>query len=159
MPKTKSKTKEKTTAKKTTTGAFTARSAVEIHAAFRDTVGMTAKVAQAIADAGVNILAGTGYSASAMYRKAIFTLIVNDFAKAANALEGIGAEDIEESSVILVDMANKVGALQRASKIISDAKINIFYFYATTSSGRTATCVIKTADDKKAIKLLNKAKA
>jgi len=137
---------------------FNARLAVEIHAAFKDTVGMTSKVATAVAEAGVNILAGSGYSASAMYRKAIFTFVVDDYSRAETALEGIGAEDIEETSVILVDMPNKVGAFERAARIIADAKINIFFFYATTSTGRTATCVIKTADDKKAISLLNKAK-
>lgn len=152
-------TKKKTAASSSQTGnAYNARAAVEIHAAFKDTVGMTSKVASALADAGVNILAGTGYSASAMYRKAIFTFVVDNYSKAEAALEGIGAEDIEETSVILVDMPNKVGAFERAARIIAKAKINIFFFYATTSTGRTATCVIKTADDKKAIKLLNKAK-
>jgi len=156
--------KAKTAANKTAGSAsgtavtFNARAAVEIHAAFKDKRGMTAKVASAIADAGVNILAGSGYAASAMYRKAIFTFVVDDYDKAEAALEGIGAEDIEETSVILVDMPNKVGALERAAKIIADAKINIFFFYATTSTGRSATCVIKTANDKKAIELLNKAK-
>jgi len=137
-------------------GVFNARLAVEIHAAFKDTVGMTSKVASAIAGAGVNILAGTGYSASAMYRKAIFTFVVDDYSRAETALEGIGAEDIEETSVILVDMPNKVGAFERAARIIADAKINILFFYATTSTGKTATCVIKTADDSRAIRLLNK---
>lgn len=77
---------------------------------------------------------------------ATFTLIANDLAKAEKALEKIGADDVQDSSVIMVEMANKVGALQRISKLIADAGINIYYFYSTTSSGKTATCVIKTAD-------------
>jgi hypothetical protein len=105
----------------------------------------------------VNIRAATGYSAHAMYRKAVFTLIVDDFLKAEKALERMGASDVEESSVILVDMVNKVGALERAATVIANAGINIFYFYATTSAGKSATCVFKTADDKRAITLLNKA--
>ncbi len=32
--------------------------------------------------------------------------------------------------------------------------INIYVCYSTTSSGKTATCVTKTADDKKTIKVL-----
>ncbi len=80
-----------------------------------------------------------------------------DFAKAERALEQIGAEDIHESSVFLVETPNKVGALERVAKLISDACINIYYFYGTTSTRKTATSVIKTADDKKAIKVLQKA--
>ncbi|MBS1235089.1 MAG: hypothetical protein H6R43_805, partial [Nitrospirae bacterium] len=120
-------------------------------------VGLTAKVAAALAAENVNILAGTGYSASDFRRKAVFTLIVDDLAKAEKALERIGADDIQDSSVIMVEMANKVGALKKISKLIADSGINIYYFYSTTSSGKTATCVLKTADDKKTIKVLREA--
>jgi len=144
-------------AKKVSAPAFTAQTAKEITATFEDSMGLTAKVAAALATEDVNILAGTGYSASGTRRKATFTLIVDDLVKAERALEKIGAEEVQDSSVIMVEMANKVGALERISKIIADAGINIYYFYATTSSGKTATCVIKTADDKKTIKVLSQA--
>jgi hypothetical protein len=136
---------------------FTARTAKEITATFRDSIGLTAKVAAAVAAARVNILAATGYSASGMRRNATFNLVVDDFVKAEKALDRIGAEDIHESSIIMVETPNKVGALQRVAKIIADANIDIYYFYATTSSGKTATSVIKTANDKKAIKALQEA--
>jgi hypothetical protein len=158
--KTAAKKMTKVTAKgarKPTATGFSARPAIEITATFPDRVGMTSKVAAAVAAENVNILAGTGYSSSGMRRNAIFTLIVDDFSKAEKALDKIGADDIQESSVVLVDMANKVGALERASRIIADAGINIYYFYATTSTGKTATCVFRTADDKETIRLLNKA--
>jgi hypothetical protein len=142
--------------RKTAVPEFTAKEAIEITAAFPDTLGLTAKVAKALAAENVNILAGTGYSASGMRRKAIFTLIVDNYAKAERALEKIGADDLHESSVIMVETPNKVGALERVSKIIADAGINIYYFYATTSSGKTATSVFKTADDKKTIRVLSK---
>lgn len=143
--------------KKPAAPEFTAKEAIEITATFPDTLGLTAKVAAALASENVNILAGTGYSASGMRRKAIFTLIVDNYAKAERALEKIGADDLHESSVIMVETPNKVGALERVSKIIANAGINIYYFYATTSSGKTATSVFKTADDKKTIKVLHKA--
>jgi hypothetical protein len=120
-------------------------------------VGLTAKVAAALARENVNILAGTGYSASGMRRKATFTLIVDDLMKAEKALDRIGADGIQDSSIIMVETANKVGALERISRIIADAGIMIYYFYSTTSSGKTATCVFKTADDKRAIKVLREA--
>ncbi len=143
--------------KKLSGPSFTARAAKEITATFVDCVGLTAKVASALAAENVNILAGTGYSASGTRRKAIFTLIVDDLIKAEKALEKIGADEIQDSSVIMVETANKVGALQRISEIIANAGIMIYYFYSTTSSGKTATCVFKTADDRKAIKVLQAA--
>jgi hypothetical protein len=133
---------------------YRAKTATEITATFTDTIGLTAKVAAAVAAENVNILAATGVSASSLRRNATFTLIVDDFAKAERALERIGAEEIHESSVIMVETPHKVGALERIARLIADAGINIYYFYATTSSGQTATSVIKTADDKKAIKIL-----
>jgi len=136
---------------------FTAKTAKEITATFRDSIGLTAKVAAAVAAAKVNILAATGTSASGMRKNATFNLVVDDFVKAEKALDKIGAEDIHESSIIMVETPNKVGALQKVAKIIADAGIDIYYFYATTSSGKTATSVIKTANDKKAIKALQEA--
>jgi predicted amino acid-binding ACT domain protein len=94
-------------------------------------MGLTAKVASALAAENVNILAGTGYSASGMRRKATFTLIVDNLEKAERALERIGADEIQDSMVILVETENKVGALEKISKAISDAGINIYYFYST----------------------------
>jgi hypothetical protein len=171
MAKTKKKAKKKAAKKiiarkavkpaaaapKRPAGNFTAKPAVEITATFQDKIGLTASLAAAVAVEKVNILAATGYSASSERRNAIFTLVVDDFFKAERALEKIGAEDISESSVIMVETPNKPGALQRIAKLISDAGINIYYFYATTSSGKTATSVIRTADDKKAIKVLRNA--
>jgi hypothetical protein len=136
---------------------FTVSTAIEITATFPDSMGLTAKVAAALAAENVNILAGTGYSASGMRRKATFTLIVDDLEKAEKALERIGADEIQDSLVLFVETENKVGALEKISKAISNAGINIYYFYSTTSSGKTATCVFKTADDQKAIKVLRSA--
>ena len=144
-------------AKKSKAPSFTARTAKEITATMLDGIGITAKVAAALAAEKVNILAGTGYSASGFRRMATFTLIVDNIEKAEKALEEIGAENIQDQSVIMVETENKPGALERVSRIIADAGIAIYYFYATTSSGRTATSVIKTANDKKAIKALSKA--
>jgi hypothetical protein len=138
-------------------GTYTVRTGTEITAMCVDSVGLTAKVAAAVAAENVNILAATGYSASGLREKATFTLVVDDYAKAERALERIGADEIHESTVILVETPNKVGALERIARTIADAGINIYYFYATTSHGATATSVIKTANDKKAIKALQQA--
>ncbi len=144
-------------ARKLSAPVFTVTAAKEITATFVDCVGLTAKVAAALAAEKVNIIAGTGYSASGIRRKAIFTLIVDDLVMAEKALDRIGADDIQDSSVILVETENKVGALEQIARIVANAGIMIYYFYSTTSSGKTATCVFKTADDKKAMRVLCKA--
>jgi hypothetical protein len=139
------------------TAEFIVKTGMEITAMFPDTMGLTARVAEAVAAEHVNILAATGYSASGLREKATFTLVVDDYASAERALERIGADEIHESTVLLVETPNRVGALERIADLIAAAGINIFYFYATTSSGHTATTVMKTADDAKAIKVLRKA--
>ena len=68
-------------AKKLSAPAFSSKTAKEITATFVDSMGLTAKVAAALATEDVNILAGTGYSASGTRRKATFTLIVDDLVK------------------------------------------------------------------------------
>ena len=136
---------------------FTAKTAKEITATILDGVGMTAKIAAALAKENVNILAGTGYSASGFRRMATFTLIVDDVIKAEKVLDDVGAENIQSQSIIMVETENRPGALERISGIIAEAGIAIYYFYSTTSSAKTASCVIKTADDKKTIKVLSKA--
>jgi hypothetical protein len=144
-------------ARKRPAAEFTVKTGMEITAMFPDSVGLTAKVAAAVAAQNVNILAATGYSASGLREKATFTLVVDDYPKAEQALQRIGANEIHESTVLLIETPNQVGALERIANLIADAGINIFYFYATTSSGATATTVMKTADDAKAIKVLQKA--
>lgn len=139
------------------TAEFTVKTGMEITAMFPDSLGLTAKVAEAVAGENVNILAATGYSASGLRQKAIFTLVVDDYPRAEAALQRIGANEIHESTVLLVETPNKVGALKRIATLIAEGGINIFYFYATTSAGDRATTVVKTADDAKAIKVLRSA--
>ncbi len=144
--------------KKAAAPEFTAKMAIEITTTFKDSIGLTAKISAALAKAKVNILAGTGYAAGCMSRKATFNFIVEDFAKAERVLDDVGADEINEQSILLVQTPNKPGALGRITGLISKADINIYYFYATTSSGRTATSVIKTANDSKALKIFTKAR-
>ena len=53
-------------------------------------------------------------------------------------------------------MTNTPGELQKVAKKIGDAGIDIEYMYATAGAGKTATCIFRTADDKKAIRAINK---
>jgi hypothetical protein len=56
---------------------------------------------------------------------------------------------VTEEDVILVEMPNRVGEMQKVAAKIAAAGINISYAYATVGSGRFAFCVLKTNNDKK----------
>lgn len=115
-------------------------------------VGLLSEVSTAIAGAKVNINAICAYE---MEEKAYFMLLTESNAKAKKALSPLGGE-IAEEDVITVEMPNKEGELQKVAKKIADAGIDINYMYGTAGPGKSSICVFKTADDKKAIKVINK---
>ena len=53
-------------------------------------------------------------------------------------------------------MPNRAGALRTVAQKIADAGVDIVYMYGTAGTGRSALCVFKTVDDKKAIRAINK---
>jgi hypothetical protein len=114
-------------------------------------VGLLSEVSAAMAGAKVNINAICAYE---MEDEAYFMLITENSAKAKKVLSPLGGE-IEEEDVISVDLPNKVGELQKVAKKIADAGIDINYMYGTVGTGKSSICVFKTADDKKAIKVIN----
>jgi len=129
-----------------------ARKVKEISFEMPDKVGLLSEVTTAIAKAKVNITAICAY---AMENSATFMLTTDSNAKAKKALAPLGVT-IEEVDVVEVDVSNKSGELQKVAKKIADGGIDIQYMYATAGKGKTATCIFKTADDVKAIKVINK---
>jgi hypothetical protein len=125
-----------------------ARKVKEISFSMPDKVGLLSEVTTAIAGAKVNITAICAY---AMDNDAYFMLTTDSNAKAKKALAPLGVT-IEEGDVVEIEVPNKAGELQRVAKRLADAGIDVEYMYATAAPGKTATCVFKTADDKKAIK-------
>ncbi|MEW6215176.1 MAG: ACT domain-containing protein [Nitrospirota bacterium] len=129
-----------------------AKKSKQLSFAMPNRVGLLSEVSTAIAGAKVNINAVHAYE---IEDKAYFMLITDSNAKAKKALSPLGVE-IKEEDVVTVEMPNKVGELQKVAKKIADAGIDINYMYGTTGAGKSSTCVFKTADDKKAIKVINK---
>lgn len=117
-----------------------------------DRAGLLSEITSVIARAKVNITALCAYG---MEGKAYCMMTTESNAKAKKALSPLGVE-IEEEEVVAVDMPNRVGELQKVAKRIADAGININYMYGTTAAGKSSTCIFSTADDKKAIKAINK---
>lgn len=128
-----------------------ARKVKEIRLSIPNRVGLLSEVTTAVAKAKVNINAICAY---AMENNAFFSLTTNSNARAKKALAPLGF-GIEERDVIQVELPNKPGELQKVAKKIADAGIDIEFMYATTAGGKAA-CVLKTADDQKAIKLIRK---
>ncbi|MCL4477381.1 MAG: hypothetical protein M1508_14365 [Nitrospirae bacterium] len=114
--------------------------------------GLLSDVTSAIAKAKVNITAICAYE---MAKNAYFMLTADSAARAKKCLAFLKI-GIEEEEVVVVEMPNKVGELQKVAKKIADAGINIDYMYGTAAAGKSSTCVFKTSDDKKAIRAINK---
>jgi hypothetical protein len=113
-------------------------------------VGMLAKVSTAIAEAKVNMNALCAY---AMKNKAYFMILADRHIKVKNAL--IKAKlRIAEEDVVLVEMPNKPGEMQKVAQKIADAGIDIIYVYGSAEPGKKSYCVFKTNNDGKAIKAI-----
>src|SRR4030043_2190 len=115
-------------------------------------VGLLSVVTTAIAGAKVNITAICAYG---MENTAYFMLTTNSNAKAKKALSPLGIT-IEEKDVVEIEVPDKRGELKKIAKKIADAGIDIQYMYATASSGKKENCIFMTADNSKAIKVINK---
>ncbi len=115
-------------------------------------VGLLSEIGTALAGAKVNITAICAYG---MENKAYFMLVTESNAKAKKALGPLKVK-IEEEDVITVEMPNKVGELQKVAEKIADAGIDIYYMYGTVGTGKSSICVFKTANDNKAIKVIDK---
>ena len=129
-----------------------ARKVKEISFTMSDKVGLLSEVTTAVAKAKVNITAICAY---AMENSATFMLTTDSNTKAKKALAPLSVT-IEEADVVEVEVPNKSGELQKVAKKIADGGIDIQYMYATAGKGKTATCIFKTADDSKTIKVINK---
>lgn len=114
--------------------------------------GLLSEVTVAVLGAKVNINTLCAYE---LENNAYFMLTVDSNAKAKKALAKLGVETKEED-VVAVEMSNRVGELEKVSKKIADAGININYIYGTTGTGKSSICVFKTSDNTKAIILINK---
>ena len=113
-------------------------------------IGLLYEVSSLITAAHINI---EGICAYAMEEQGYFMLLTDNQTKAKKILAHMGAE-VQTEDVIMIMMPNKIGELQKAAKKISDAGIDITYIYGSPNKGKM-TLVLKTANDRKALKVLN----
>jgi hypothetical protein len=116
-----------------------------------DKIGLLAEVTAFITAAKINIEAICAYG---MGDEGYFMIITDNNTKAKKVIANMGAE-VQTEDVIAVEVPNKMGQLQQVAKKISDAGIDISYIYGSPVKQKM-TLIIKTANDKKALKALAK---
>ncbi|MFB3924766.1 MAG: ACT domain-containing protein [Syntrophales bacterium] len=113
-------------------------------------VGLLLDITCALTDAEINIEAICAYEWD---ETGYFMLITNNNPKAKRIISKMGAE-VEMEDVITVEMPNRVGQLMKAAQKIAEAGIDIQYLYGSPCAGKTVTIVFKTANDRKALRVL-----
>ncbi len=114
--------------------------------------GMLARVAEALAEAKINIYALT---TSDTVDHSVIRLVVNDYRRALHVFEEHGTLVVEDD-VLLVDAANKPGEMAHIARKLGDAKINIEYCYcATPPDSKKGLLVLRVSNPGKALKVLN----
>jgi hypothetical protein len=112
--------------------------------------GVLAKVAGALAAAGVNI---SGVCAAESGGRGKLRLVVSDVAKAKSALAAAKVRCAEEPALLLT-LEDRPGTLAQVADKLGRAKINIKCAYATTGGGGPCQVVIVVANPDKAAKVL-----
>ena len=114
--------------------------------------GMLARVADALAEAKINIYAIT---TSDTVDHSVIRMVVNDYRRALHVCEEHGSLVVEDD-VLMVEGSNKPGELARIAHKLADAKINIEYCYcATPPNAKRDLLILRVSNPAKALKVLN----
>ncbi|MBE5763641.1 MAG: amino acid-binding protein [Clostridiales bacterium] len=113
--------------------------------------GKFQEVTKVFTEYGINMIS-LSLSDSTDY--GVARLIVSDTDKAQKALAANGFASVV-NEIMAVKLDNKLGELNNLVKQLNDADIDVQYVYALTS-GKQASILIKTLDDKKAEKIIAK---
>ena len=113
-------------------------------------VGTLAKVSQVFATKGINILSLCAYE---QQNKGQFCIITENNSQGADELKKMGYT-VAEKDVVLVEIENRPGTLAPVAKLLGDSHINVQNCFFTTGHGNTVTCVFTTADNQKAMQMI-----
>lgn len=115
--------------------------------------GMLARVADALAEAKINIYA---IASSDTIDHTVIRLVVDDHRKALHVFEERGTLVVEDD-VLMVEGSNKPGSLAKIAHRLARAKINIEYAYSATHPEEAkGLMILRVADVKKALKVLSR---
>lgn len=114
--------------------------------------GMLARVADALAEAKINIYAIT---TSDTVDHTVIRLVVSDYRKALHVFEEHGTLVVEDD-VVMIDGSNKPGELARIAHRLAEEKVNIEYCYsATPAESKKGLLILRVSNPAKALKVLN----
>jgi hypothetical protein len=114
--------------------------------------GMLARVADALAEARINIYAVT---TSDTVDHTVIRLVVSDYRKAMHVFEEHGTLVVEDD-VLMIDGSNKPGELASIAHRLAEAKVNIEYCYsATPAESKKGLLILRVSNPAKALKALN----
>ncbi len=115
--------------------------------------GMLAKVADALAEAAINIYA---ISTSDTVDHSVIRLVVSDYRKALHVFEEHGTLVVEDD-VLMVRGSNKPGELARVAHTLAQAQVNIEYCYsATPPDSKNGLLILRVSNPAKALKVLKR---
>ncbi|HCL91604.1 MAG: ACT domain-containing protein [Verrucomicrobia bacterium] len=113
--------------------------------------GMLARVADALADAKINIYAIT---TSDTVDHTVIRLVVDDYRRALHVCEERGSLVVEDD-VLMVEGDNKPGEMARLARKLAKAGINIEYCYSATLPGAgKGLLILRVSNPTKALKVL-----
>jgi len=128
----------------------------QIYVTVENEIGIVNKLADHMADRGINIEAIAGYEVQGT-NKARIMMVVEDVRRASDALKEKGFASVDVKEELLVELDNKPGALKVVTGLLATKEINIKQIYGTASSGGSPVRVIlATSDNQKALVALKK---
>jgi hypothetical protein len=114
--------------------------------------GMLARVAEALAEAKINIYAIT---TSDTVDHSVIRMVVSDYRRALAVFEERGTLVVEDD-VVMVEGSNKPGEIACIAQKLANAKINIEYCYsATPPEARKGLLILRVSNPAKALSVLN----
>jgi hypothetical protein len=114
--------------------------------------GMLARVADALAEAKINIYAIT---TSDTVDHSVIRLVVSDYRRALHIFEAHGTLVVEDD-VLMIEGSNKPGEMARIAHKLAGARINIEYCYsATPTEAKKGLMIMRVSNPAKALKVLN----
>jgi len=108
-----------------------------------DKPGILAELTSALAKENINLEAICAYGDE---NEAIFYLIVRDNKKAIKALKAKNFE-VKEEEILVIDLENKPGALNRIASKLKKLEVNLRYVYGTTTEDAAPTHLVFKATD------------
>jgi len=124
---------------------------MQISIAMKNEVGALCRLCGMLARAQVNVM---GLSIEDCSDEGFVRLIVDEPKKAIKTLDAAKIAH-QEQEILLLELENEPGALQRVSARLAGAGISIHYCYGTADlHGRGGALVLRVSDMPKALKVL-----